>query len=298
MTIVQPLSLPVWDGSTTEEVLTASDTNFQSLTIPTGATAVLLSSLGTAEWFVSPVTTAQSGIRVGGVSARNLLLRLGDSPTIRVKGNTGGGETMGALYFFGQPPGGSCIEPLDVPTWDDQIFNEEYSNAAGATSQVFVPPIGSGMFTLSVVEAGAVPNVSYVSTEDTDDTGVRIGGDTGSHMLARFQTRILQTGNPTTDDDGGGGAGDDLIDALGDFENPNTGIAVGDPIRNDVDGSFARITVIDSPTRISHTALLHGVDNEWARLTDTYTIYKGPSIFVHNPDAVSAVDVGLLVFRR
>jgi hypothetical protein len=289
------LAVPVWDSKVTQQVLTFGSASWAALTIPSAATGVLISSLETGgnEFWVSPVETDPSGIRIGGTSSTHLMLRLGDSnntSVIKVYGNAGSSEKAGAIYFYGNPPDGGCREPVDLPVWDADILNREFSTiAAGATSEVFVPPYHT-WFSLSVLETGGT-NEAYVSTADSDDTGVRIGGNRGTPLIQRYMTNVMRKGTATSADAGG----DDLIDANADFT--ALGVAVGDFIWNETDNSFGRVTGIDSSTQLSHTTLVHGSENDWD-VDEVYHIYRGPSIFVHNPHGSNAIDVGALFFKR
>lgn len=294
-TLLDPTAVPIFDARTQNEVVTFALAGVQNPTIPAGATGFLVSSLETGgnEFWLSNETTNPSGVRVGGVSASHHYYRLGSNPpTIQIRGFAGSNEKLGLLYFFGGPPGkkGSSHQAVDAPVWDEDMAGEQYALTAGATSQVFVPPWAKWL-ELSVLETGT-PNEAFVSTEDTDDTGVKIGGNTACPLRTRVNSHVLSQGLCTINDS----PGEVLNDAAASFV--TDGVSVGDLVWNMQEDSFGRITSVNSETQLTHTALAHGADGNWERNVDHYQVYRGPNVYVHNPDGSATVDVGALFFAR
>lgn len=289
------MALAQWDDEITTQLLTFNSSGSQALTIPAGATGVMLSSLDEAgvEFWVSPSTADPSGIRVGGVSPRPVLFRLGPSAVMRVHSATGTGETFCATYFYNQPAGGGNVDAVDLPVWDGRILRRNYAMAILSTSQVFLPS-GSGWFSLAVLERTG-PREVFLELVSGGGLGIKFGGPTGIPFIQRYTSEVKATGAATSDDAGG----DDLIDVNADFLAAR--VVIGDIINNATRNLFAPVTAIDSATQLSHTVLVAGFNPagaslEWGR-GDAYVVYRGPKLFIHNVDGSLQNDVHLLVYQ-
>lgn len=291
MTLFQPVAVPVWTGMETSETLFFSSDTFQSLTIPSAATCLLITSADRSNvtFYVTPVTNDPSGIRIGGLTSVPLVLRLGTSPVIRIKCTVDLGQPIRVIYFYGNPPGETCREPLDVPVWDNTILNREYTPNAETGHEIFLP-MGSRWFSLSVNDEVALSDsMAYLSPVATPNTGMRFGGNSGAALIHRRSTKHLVSGTVTSADAGG----DNLIDTTKDFI--ALGVTAGSFIHNRTDGSFARVSSVTA-TNLSHPALVHG-GNTWEE-GESYDVYDGPRLYIYNPEAVNSVAIGLLAFTK
>jgi hypothetical protein len=293
--LVHALSLPLWDGDVQQEQLTFVLTGVQNPTIPAGATAVLMSSLqtGSNEFFVSPVTTNPSGLRVGGPSANSLLFRLGPGATFEIRGNTGSSEVFGLAYFFGQPPAGGAggnASALDVPVWDNRIEHEEFSLTPGGTSKMTIPATAKWFGVGCPIVA--TPNEALLSISATNPSGIKFGGNTGVPIIHRISQPELARGRATAAD----AVGNTLTDANATFL--SDGIVADDTITNMTDGvSRGRVVTVDSDTQITCVALAGGDNDDWD-VGDLYTIRQTPAMHLHNLDGGTAVPVGALYFAE
>jgi len=289
-----PSSVPVWDRKITQQQLTFGGVGWDSATIPATASAVVMSSLesGANEFWVSPVQTAPSGMRVGGVSGQRALFRLGNGAAIEVYGNTGGSEVFGLVYFYGQPPpGGStgCVAPLNIPVWDDRIEHEEISLGVSANDKLCIPA-SAKWFCVSVLETGGV-NDALLSSSSSAATGLHFGGNTGNPIIHRIAQPELAYGKVTT----ANGAGTTLIDANAKFL--SAGIQGNDTVTNQTDGSRGRVATVDSDTQITCVALAGGTQDDFD-VGERYTIRQTPPIYVHNPSGASGIEIGVLYFAE
>ncbi len=206
---------------------------------------------------------------------------------ITVEGNTTGthsfvlGDVTGTNGYNGCTitSGGSVIAPnFSVGNANMDTFNLYGCSFTGLGTTTLVNDSSHHLYSCSFsgcgqvdpVGAPVIRNCNFVNTTDT-------GGAVlwNSNIDIQSCTFIANTTGAGVEHDTWNGTNSGTATNTGSetttlYCSSTTGISVDDIIYNETDGSWGRVTVIDSGTQITHTALSGGTNNYWTT-SDAYS---------------------------